>query len=94
MIIRKWNDESREYDFVEVPDEWKLPLYSEDMSEPINCVNCGCDMTYGDGYTSKRYHTAAGFGFYECEKCYYEYLPIYLDFKMKEAEEFAKRNDD
>lgn len=96
MIIRKWNDESREYDFVEVPDEWKLPLYSENMSEPINCVNCGCNMTFGDGYTSMRYHTAAGFGYYECEKCYSEYLPQRLQRardkgELKESDKLKER---
>lgn len=75
MKIRKWNDEKNDYEFVEVPDEWKLPLYLEDMDEIINCVNCGSEIKYGDSYTSMRYHNGAGFGYYECEKCYYEYYP-------------------
>ena len=75
MKIRKWNDEKNDYDFMEVPDDWKLPLYSEDMDEIINCVNCGREVKYGDCYTSMRYHTNAGFGYYECEECYEEYLP-------------------
>ena len=74
MLIQKWNDTKNDYEPYEVPDSWKLPLYSNDMTEPINCVNCGCTMTFGDGYTSHRYHTNSGFGYYECEKCYFDYL--------------------
>ena len=74
MTIRKWNDKKKEYDPYEVPDEWKLILYSENMETPINCVNCGKEMTFGEGYTSQRYHTDKGFGYYECEKCYFDYL--------------------
>ncbi len=74
MTIRKWNDKKQEYEPHEVPDDWKLPIYSEDMNEPINCVNCGKQIPFGDGYTSRRYHRDSGFGYYECEKCYYDYL--------------------
>ena len=73
MTIRKWNDKEKEYEPYEVPDEWKLILYSEDMETPINCVNCGKEMTFGEGYTSQRYRTDKGFGYYECEKCYFNY---------------------
>lgn len=73
MKIRKWNDEKNDYDFVEIPNNWKCPLYSNDMSLEINCVNCGASLPYGDGYTSMRYHNNSGFGYYECEKCHYEY---------------------
>lgn len=74
MIIRKWNDTTQEYEKHFVPDDWKLILYSDDMNTPINCVNCGKEMTFGDGYTSRRYHTDKGFGYYECEECYFNYM--------------------
>lgn len=73
MIIRKWNDDVREYEPVEIPDDWKIPMYSDDMDEIINCVNCGREIRFGDGYTSMRYHNRAGFGYYECAVCYEEY---------------------
>ena len=73
MIINKWNDDKKEYEPYEVPDNWKLPLISYDMDLPINCVNCGKEIKFGDGYTSKRYHTQAGMGYYECERCHFEY---------------------
>lgn len=75
MKIRKWNDEKNDYDFVDIPDNWKCPLYTDDMSELVNCVNCGAIVKFGDTYTSMRYHNKLGFGYYECEKCHYEYLP-------------------
>ena len=74
MLIKKWDNKKQQYEPHEVPDEWKLPLFCEDMDEPINCVNCGCEMPFGDGYTSRRYHTNGGFGYYECAKCYFAYL--------------------
>ena len=74
MIIKKWNDAEQHYDPYIVPDDWKLPLYADNMDEPINCVNCGKEMTFGDGYTSRRYHSDKGFGYYECAKCYFAYL--------------------
>lgn len=78
MKIRKWNEKTKDYEPYEIPNDWKCPLYSEDMNLIINCISCGTKMPFGDGYTSQRYHNDAGFGYYECEKCYYEYLPIYL----------------
>ena len=74
MVIQKWDTVKQAYEPYVVPDEWKLPIYSENMGEIINCVNCGCTMTFGDGYTSRRYHNPTGFGFYECKKCYFDYL--------------------
>lgn len=73
MTIQRWNNATKEYRPHEVPDDWKLILYTEDMDTPINCVCCGKEMTFGDGYTSRRFHTEHGMGYYECEKCYFSY---------------------
>lgn len=73
--IRKWNDELRIYEEVEIPDDWKIPMLCDDMDEIINCVNCGREVKFGECYTSMRYHTNAGFGYNECPECYEEYLP-------------------
>ena len=81
MIIQKWNEKIKEYEPCEIPNDWKIPLLCDNIDEIINCVNCGCKMTFGDGYTSQRYHNNFGMGYYECEKCHYEYLPIYLKSK-------------
>lgn len=96
MRIKKWNDEKNDYDFVKVPDEWKLPLYSEDMDEIINCVNCGREVKFGECYTSMRYHSGAGFGYNECPECYEEYLPQRLQRardkgELKESDKLKER---
>lgn len=78
MVIRKWNESKKDYDVVKIPDEWNVPLISKDMDEIVNCVNCGCKMKFGDGFTSKRYHNVSGAAYSECKKCFDEYLPTYF----------------
>ena len=84
--IRKWNDELRIYEQVEIPDDWKIPMLCEDMDEIINCVNCGRGVKFGECYTSMRYHSGAGFGYNECPECYEEYLPKRLQ-RAREKDE-------
>lgn len=72
--INKWNRETEQYDPVEIPDDWNVKMYSEDMDEIINCPNCGKELPYGEGYTSRRYHNKYGMGYMECEDCYYDQL--------------------
>lgn len=65
----KWDYKARKYTPHKIPDEWKCPLFCADMDAPVNCASCGKGMTYGDGYTSRVIHTAAGFGYFVCEEC-------------------------
>lgn len=81
MIIQKWNEKTKEYIEHFVPYNWNIKLLSDDMSETINCVNCGKEMEFGEGLTSLRYHTVFGMGYYECQDCYFKYLPIYVESK-------------
>lgn len=69
MLLRKWNYEKREYDPYEVPDDWIVKTYSNDMDEIINCPHCGRKIRFGDGYTSIEIHTQFGMGFSVCEDC-------------------------
>lgn len=73
MIIQKLNEKTKQFEDYKVSDEWHLPLYSDDMNEVINCVNCGKKIKFGDGYTSLRYRTIHGFGYCECYDCYEYY---------------------
>lgn len=73
MKIYKWNANKRDYEETERADDWKLPLFCDDMNEIINCVNCGREIPFGKGYTSRRWHTEHGFGYSECESCYFSY---------------------
>jgi hypothetical protein len=70
MKLRKWNPTKREYEPYEVPDDWHVSTYSENMDEVVNCAQCGREMTFGIGYTSRRVHTTGGFGYMVCEGCY------------------------
>lgn len=88
MLIDKWNENINDYQKCEVPDDWHLPLISDNMDEIINCVNCGKQIAFGDGYTSHRYHNSFGFGYYECESCYFDYLPIHIASKSEELENY------
>lgn len=88
MLIQKWNEHTGEYQDHTVPDHWKLPLISDSMDELINCVSCGKQIPFGDGYTSHRYHNSYGMGYYECETCYFEYLPTYLAAKTERPEDY------
>ena len=83
MVIRKWNENKKDYDDVTIPDEWKTPIFSNNMDETVNCVNCGREMRFVEGFTSKRYHNRTGAAYSECQKCFDEYLPTY----------FKSRND-
>lgn len=70
MILRRWDYGTRSYEPFEVPDEWKPIVYSDNMSEKINCPHCGKEMLYGTSYTSLEIHTGSGFGYAVCSRCY------------------------
>ena len=72
MLVNKWNFNTREYEKVEIPDTRKISLYSNNMNDIIQCINCGKELRFGDSYTSRRYHTEMGFGYCVCHNCYEE----------------------
>ena len=72
MLVNKWNFKTKEYEKVEISDNRKISLYSNNMNEIIQCINCGKELIFGDSYTSRRYHTEMGFGYCVCHNCYEE----------------------
>lgn len=48
--------------------------YEQKMGKIVSCCSCGKKVRYGECYTSRQIHTEAGFGYAECEDCYYSYL--------------------
>ena len=72
MIIKKWNYEKHEYEDYNIPDDWKVKTYSDNMDELVNCPHCGKELKFGAGYTSMEIHTNVGFGYTVCENCYEE----------------------
>ena len=73
MITNKWNPTKKEYEPCEIPNDWNITTYEDDMDAIINCVHCGKKISFGESYTSRRYHTCGGFGYCECEDCYFNY---------------------
>ena len=72
MIVNKWDFKKHEYEKVEIPDNYNIILHSFDMGRKINCIHCKKELTYGECYTSRRYHTEHGFGYPVCPTCYEE----------------------
>lgn len=72
MKIRKWNYKGRVYEEYEIPEDWKVIIYTDNMNEMINCTSCGSPLRYGSCYTSLELHNGHGFGYPVCENCYNE----------------------
>lgn len=72
MIVGKWNYEKQDYEPYVLPEEWRTPLYCEDMGALIDCAQCGREIEFGDAYTSLEIHNGLGFGYPVCEDCYRE----------------------
>lgn len=70
MVIGKWNYEKQDYEPHNIPDDWKTPLYCEDMDEIINCAACGSKISYGMCFTSRELHTGHGLGYAICPRCH------------------------
>lgn len=88
MILRKWNVKSHTYEPYEIPDDWKIPLIDDNMDEIVNCVQCGKELPFGDGYTSLEVHTEIGIGYTVCHECYQK--EIERKTKSKETEQLLK----
>lgn len=70
MLLRKWNYDIHEYEPYSVSDEWDCRYSGFDMSEIINCCQCGKEVTFGECYSSQEVHSLMGFGYMVCEECH------------------------
>ena len=86
-LVQRWNYQTKSYDDVYVDGEWFTPLYSDDMEVPINCINCGKQISFGESYTSNEYHNQVGFGYYVCEECYEKEWELKNKYRLFEAGE-------
>ena len=68
--LNRWNYDKQTYEPYDVPDNWNVKSYSDDMDEIVNCPHCGKEVTFGSCYTSREIHTPNGFGYAVCKKCY------------------------
>lgn len=87
MKLRKWNYELQAYEPYEVSDEWDCRYVGNDMSEIINCCQCGKEVTFGKCYSSHEVHTAVGFGYMVCEECHEAEMKRYVFDYMKRGAE-------
>lgn len=69
-IVGKWNYKIKRYDIYNLPDNWNIKLYTDDMDEIINCCQCGAAVKFGECYTSLEVHNNYGLGFAVCDECY------------------------
>lgn len=68
----KWIEKEKKYVPYELPEG--ASTYEDDMDKEVSCCSCGKKIKFGDCYTSRHIHTNKGFGYAECEDCYYSYL--------------------
>ncbi|MFA5423136.1 MAG: hypothetical protein WC374_04705 [Phycisphaerae bacterium] len=66
----KWNYKTHTYDAYDVPEGWHISMYENSLEAIINCAQCGCEMTFGSGYTSREIHSAYGMSYAVCVHCY------------------------
>lgn len=70
ILLNRWNRQKHKYEDYEVPVNWNVKSYCNDLEEIVNYAQCGKELKYGDTYTSLEIHTAMGFGYGVCEDCY------------------------
>ena len=50
----KYNQDTRKEEPYEPPvEDGYYPVYCDNMDEKINCAQCGKEITFGEGYTSR-----------------------------------------
>ena len=69
MILWKWDFRRHEYRPFGVPNDRKVRAWCADLSEKIDCANCGRSITFGESLTSLTIHTHMGIGFAVCKAC-------------------------
>jgi hypothetical protein len=46
------------------------PLYARPRRPELVCAECGCELAFGESYTSRLIHNDLGFGYAVCPRCY------------------------
>lgn len=54
--------------------DWRVPdgasVSADDFSTVVDCAECGCQLAFGESYTSRLIHNDLGFGYAVCPRCY------------------------
>lgn len=72
MILDKWNPIAKQYFPHEIPDNWHVTIYTKNMSEIVNCANCGKEVEFGSCFPSRFIHNKIGLGYPVCSVCFSE----------------------
>lgn len=57
-IMYKFNQRTRKEEPYEPPvEDGYYPIYCDDMDKKINCAQCGKEITFGEGYTSREIYS-------------------------------------
>lgn len=64
----RWVPERSEYRDWRVPDG--ASVCADDFSTVVDCAECGCELAFGESYTSRLIHNDLGFGYAVCPRCY------------------------
>lgn len=64
----RWVPGQREYRECRVPDGACLGVVN--FSTVVDCAECGCQLAFGESYTSRLIHNDLGFGYAVCPRCY------------------------
>lgn len=67
---QRWDFFKKKYTPTRIPDS--CLTYSDNMDTIVTCPNCYRKIKFGDGYTSRCWHTSGGMGYSVCEDCYEE----------------------
>lgn len=68
MRAGKWNFETKSYERYELPPG--ASMHEVDLNKFISCAECGDDLVFGLGFTSRKIHNSAGLAYAVCESCY------------------------
>lgn len=64
----RWVPARSEYRDLRVPDG--ASVCADDFSTVVDCAECGCELAFGESYTSRLIHNDLGFGYAVCARCY------------------------
>lgn len=83
MILWKWDKRQHRYLPFGIPNDRKVGVYREDLTERVDCANCGRRMVFGESFTSLTIHTPMGIGYAVCEQCHREEVKEKLEAEGK-----------
>lgn len=76
---QRWNFRTKKYEVYKLPQY--ASIHETDLTMIVACASCGARLLYGQCLTSRRIHTAVGFGYAVCEECYTDERDLELSYR-------------